>query len=410
MKLFRFAFLVVLLPLMASAQTRYQPGYIIKLNGDTSRGFISYSQRNITPLTVNFKPTLEDKTSTRFEPARLKGFEVVGIDKFITYTGRVSMDKNKFPDVAATLDTTTVQASLFLRVSYEGKPLSVLEQQDQLKARIFIREAGRIPAELIYYQFSDKNSGNGVRSVELYKDTLQAIAQKYNRNNVKLTRNISLASFTTSNIESIVKQIDQDDSKSKQTLSLGFFAGIAYSNNRTKMEGATVFNGQSSSTSYPRLSIGIDLADRIYVKNFILRLEASYTAFKPRYHIKEVIGASPIVTDYTYQFDRSVFTFTPQVIYNFINRKQLSAFIGVGMNIVTGTFAKDKLTRNGSALDELYSFSNSWLLIPVQAGITLNKKLDIFADYTLPTTNSTNQAVALRYTNLGIGIHYHFGK
>lgn len=410
MKLFRFAFLVVLLPLMASAQTRYQPGYIIKLNGDTLRGFINYSQRNITPLTVNFKPTPEDKTSTRFEPAMLKGFEVAGIGQFITYTGRVSMDKNKFPDVAATLDTTTAQASLFLRVSYEGKPLSVLEQQDQLKARIFIMEAGRIPAELIYYQFSDKNSGNGVRNVELYKDTLQAIAQKYNRNNVKLTRKISTASFITSNIVSIAKQINQDGSKSKQTLSLGLFAGIAYSNNKTKMEGGTVFNGQSSSNSYPRLSVGVDLADRAYIKNFILGLEASYTAIKPRYHVKEVVGASQIATEYTYQFDRSLFTVTPQVIYNFVNQKHVSAFIGIGLNIVTGTFGNDKVTRNGTTLDELYNFSNSWLLIPVQAGITLNKKLDIFADYTLPTSNVRDEIVTLRYTNLGVGIHYHFGK
>jgi len=410
MNLIRIAFLALLLPVVAHAQSGYKPGYIIKLNGDTLKGYINYSQRGVTPKTVDFKPELENIKAARFEPALIRGFGVTSIDQFLSYTGKVSMDRNKFPDVAATLDTTTAQSSMFLRVGYQGMPLSVFEQQDQLKVRLFVMEAGQLPKELIYYQFVDKNSGNGVRNVELYKDTLLAIAQKYNNNSARINSDINAASFTLANIINIARAINNDQSKNVGTMKVGLFAGIALNTVRTKMRGPTIFEGQSTSYTFPRLSIGLDIADDRYLRSFMFRLEASYTANQSRFYTKDGAGGTVAPVEYRYNFNQSLVTVTPQIIYHLISRQHIKAFIGIGLNMTYAKFSNVEFLRNQKAEDEPYKFSNSWLLFPLQAGVTLNKKVDIFVDYTLPATNATAELIKLRYTNYGIGFHYHFGK
>jgi hypothetical protein len=75
MKKFTFLFLMVFICIHAFCQENFIPGIVIKLNGDTTHGFIDYRNWRVNPLEITFKASA-DALPVVYKPAHIKGFEV----------------------------------------------------------------------------------------------------------------------------------------------------------------------------------------------------------------------------------------------------------------------------------------------------------------------------------------------
>jgi hypothetical protein len=73
-------------------------------------------------------------------------------------------------------------------------------------------------------------------------------------------------------------------------------------------------------------------------------------------------------------------------------------------------YSDSRLFRDGVKQPDVYSFKKTWINFPIQAGITVGKRTDLFVDYAFPA--AINQANTFKIQNqlYGAGINYHFGE
>src|SRR3569833_2202807 len=116
--------LFTLLSVTAFAQSNYHSGYVVKNNGDTVKGYIDYREWERTPKSIHFKVVETGKEVQEFDPKTIKVFEINGLERYIGYSGWISMDKTNFPDLPAGLDTNKSLQAVFLRQVTTGKHLT----------------------------------------------------------------------------------------------------------------------------------------------------------------------------------------------------------------------------------------------------------------------------------------------
>ncbi|MFD1257074.1 hypothetical protein ACFQ3S_09725 [Mucilaginibacter terrae] len=276
-----FIAFAILIQINAIAQSNYKVGYIIKSSGDTLKGYINYKEWENSPSYIEYKAEIAGKDRVRFYPGMLRGFVVSGMDKYISYAGPVSVDKNIFPDLTFGMDTTTVRDTVFLRMAYEGSPLSLLTHQDDLKVRIFIQDGDKTPAELRYYQYY--TDGNTIRTVDKYKTQILLLAQKYNWN-VSINRDIEEIRFSTNELERLLKAINKDsDHKTSYKINGNrFFAAITLNRTITQFGGENTFSGIPYTSYLPKLSAGYNIFANKFTQKFFLRTELAFGFIKPR--------------------------------------------------------------------------------------------------------------------------------
>jgi hypothetical protein len=409
MKFLRLLFLGLTLPFVALSQANYKPGYVLKLNGDTLKGYINYREWDITPGSVEFKSSVADKQPVKFFPATIRGFDVTGLDTYLTYIGPVSMDKNVFPDVASEYDTSVATDTVFLQFKYKGTPVSLLEQEDGLKPRFFVMEDGQAPIELKYYRYLAGDNSTSIRTLETYKQQLALLAQKYNSTNTTLMSYIERTNFNSSSLRDVIKQINNDKRKSS-SLSTRLFVGLALNRYDSRFEGLSLFANRPSVDYSPRLSVGADLFRNAQTQKFFFRAELSFTRVKTRFYDSDLSPFLLTVNEYKFNFEQYNITLTPQFIYNFYNKESLKVFLGVGANVNYSFYANNKYTSRGTVTPNYYTLEKLWSNFPVQVGVTLNKKLDIFAEYTHPAAFTNYNFFSVSNRVFGIGVHYHFSK
>src|ERR1700761_1482730 len=88
--------LTLLFPASLFAQSNYQPAYVINNSGDTLKGYINYRDWAKSPRTIKFKQDNKDPDAKTFSAADIKGFSISNLERYVSYIGVVSMDKNIF--------------------------------------------------------------------------------------------------------------------------------------------------------------------------------------------------------------------------------------------------------------------------------------------------------------------------
>ncbi|MBS7566558.1 hypothetical protein KHS38_19290 [Mucilaginibacter sp. Bleaf8] len=403
----------LLFAIICRAQSNYKSGYVINTKGDTIKGYINYRDWSITPKYIEFKATATDKEYTRYTPGMLQGFVVDGMDRYISYKGRVSMDKNSMPDLPLALDTTVVQDTLFLQLFYAGSPVSMLKQSDQLKQRFFVMDNDNQPVELIFHSYitdnySNGTAGNTIRGIDVYKVTLKALAEKYKSEDAKLLRAIDYAQFQEWEILSLTKRINNDKVQQKGgNYGSRFFAGTLIKNTATKFDGDVIFNGQSQNTYLPAISVGVDFFTNKHVQKFFFRGELSFTAANPKFNgtVKNIMSS----TDASYQFNQYTIALAPQVFYNIYNKENFKFFAGAGVGINYSIYSNNQLTYAGQPITP-FDLEKTWINFMVQTGVTVNKKFDVFAMYSPASSFGNYVYFSISNTTYGAGIHYYFNR
>jgi len=404
LKLWTLLMIAVAFSFTSVAQSNYQSGYVIKLSGDTVKGFINYKEWVNSPQFIDFKTTETQGKANRFTPDMLQSFEITGKEKYITYSGKLSADKNTYPDLPSQLDTTTIQDTVFLHLIYNGSKVSLLQQQDDLKIRMFYQERNEKPVELKFYQYL--TDGNKVYPYEPFKRQLFALANKYQVYDKNIDEVISTTSFDESSLIETMKLINQDTNKKKDTGTYGgrFFAGITFNRTVTQFNGTNRFANQPFTSYIPRFAIGYDLFANKYTQKVFLKSELSLTYVSPSFNA----GSELTSNIASYRFTQLTASLGMSVIYNFYNANRIKVFIGAGVSVNGSKYTKNEFNQLSfpQTTNNYYSLESAWATFPIQAGVTINKKVDVFASYISPSSYANYVAFSVSNRVYGLGLRY----
>lgn len=371
--------LLVTLPTVIFAQTNFHQGYVVKSNGDTVKGYIDYREWSESPLSVDFKATKADQLTQHFDPTTARGFGVNGMETYITYSGLISNDLNHFPNLAVKLDTSKVQATVFLRLVTSGSHLSFYSQADSRKYRYFVAESNGAPVELKFTQYYNEQHDAVERA--FFRGQLIFYINKYTPEKTGLVSQAENIAFEQDQIEKVVYQINGDTvarvNGHTKANRLRWNLGVAFMYSQLKGESGS-YNG------LPQISFGLDVFDNPNVQQWVFRTSISFSDLnvkEPTYSPTTGIGG-------TVNVDQTTFSVTPQILYNLYNKENLKVFVGGGASL------------NFSGYSDGYKFTTSWYNLPLTAGVSINKRIEAAFTYA-----PYEHIIGIRYFGLGAKVY-----
>lgn len=138
MKYFYTILLALLLPVTLIAQRNYQPGYIIKAQGDTLKGYVDSHDWLLSPSLIHFKNQKADKNYVEFNGSTIKEVSIEGIAKYVAYVGHISNNTTELGNLPHGLDTSSVQDTVFLKLVTTGKYVTLYQHVDIVKTRFLL--------------------------------------------------------------------------------------------------------------------------------------------------------------------------------------------------------------------------------------------------------------------------------
>ncbi|MBC8053519.1 MAG: hypothetical protein H7Y13_10690 [Sphingobacteriaceae bacterium] len=394
---------IIFLPFFSIAQSNYKPGYIIKTTGDTLKGFINQKEWSRSPITVAFKSD-EKETSLEYGPQQIAGFAVNGV-KYISYTGRYSIDKNQPPELHGELDTSSIEGSIFLKEISTGRFVTLYSQSDNTKERFFIKESQTKPVELKFHQYYNDN--NSIISKSLYRTKLGVLVFKYASasNKSQLLKKLESIEFNETKLNSFIQNINQlDKNEVKRRVSTTLFAGLGINRGSTFFDGYYKDRFAPSNSISPRISAGFDLYNNPFVKQLILRGEIGFS------YLKADMRKS---TYPYYTFNQYTASIIPQIIYNFYNTEKLRVYLGGGAGFNFSKYTNNKYSEGRNNLqvyDNYFKLEPVWMSFPLQTGAFIRDKYEISVVYILPTAYTKYSNFSISTETLGLNVRYSFGK
>lgn len=392
------------------AQKKNVSGYYIDTQGDTVRGsFTKYAQWSKNPQQVEF---LSDNGQVLLSPANCNRFSVAGYDTYISYTGKRLLNPI---DDGVVMDYKTLisdkdsseQVSVFLRLATNTAGVSLYVLNDNNRINYFYQLPGQPVVELAYKKFYSENQVGDVSEYQkqLYVSFGSLVYEK------NLTTALEQLPYREKDLSSFFKKLFPSPgtanarpvNKAKWIVA----AGTSINMIATKGDGNTAFVPKSfPATVAPLVSLGYLIpVDRNFGRYFVfpqLKLfNYKTTGEIPQYSLtKEVTYKAPLAV--ALDVNGGV---------NIINKEKLTFFVVAGGGLLAQINAKQ--------IEQLYTSANHtpqyaphettlpWLTFCLNAGagVTINQKVFISADYKLPTsiTNFVAYRITLSAVQLKLG-------
>jgi hypothetical protein len=369
--------LLIVLPAIGIAQPNYQPGYVLTSNGDTLKGFINYREWAYCPSSFEFKLSQTSNDVRQFNPGTVKGFGIAGAESYTSFVGLISMNKNIFPDIPTSLDTTRQPGEIFLKQLTTGNHITLYLNNEVGKNRFFIAGKNEAPVELKYYEYYGASKSDEVID-NLYRGQLILYVYRYNNGDKKLLSAIAEVKFEERDLKDIVDEINNIVSSDKAD-------SLQNANEKSIVRpfAGTGLNSINSSGQHiirPRFDFGIDVFRNPDIQQFIFRTEIAFSSFGTHFTRAATTNSVPVDVSYAGAY----ITITPQFLFNVFNKENFKAYIdgGFGFRIVS-------YTSNDSNGTLYVDNSPTGFYIPLQAGVVINKRFEISFTYTSLTTSAS---------------------
>lgn len=406
---FLYTLLLAALSVAVMAQSNYHAGYVLKNNGDTLKGYINYREWTQSPKSIDFKINKSDKKEIEFTPQVIKGFQITGMETYISYAGTINTNKNAFPDLPSGLDTSVTQDTIFLKQVTTGRYLTLYYNSDELKTRLFIAEANAIPVELKYYVYY-----NGERQVvnsSIYNGQLLLYINKFSPGNNALISKAEKAQYDQVYLEPVVDEINNSSGKAgnmKKAPSSRFFVGLAINRTQVTVNQVEYINAVKSSTNAsPKINLGIDLFNNPHVQQLIFRAELSLSYIAPRFNYTAAANSNN--NDYTYEFNQYTAAITPQVLFNVYNSDRFKFYLDVGIAFNFSTYTNNQFaftTGDVHTVNNPYNFASYWNNFPFQAGVVVNRKIEIYASYSSYSSYARYAGIDNSNQSINLGVKF----
>ena len=427
---FTFLIIILVLPVCLHAQSKFTPGSVVTLKGDTLKGLIDQKEWGENPDRISFKQN-EQSAITRYTPTDISAFRVTGEDYFITYTGPISKGAIDLADLSSGIDSSTVQNTVFLRIVASGKKFILYSYSDRIKNRYFLSQTGSTPFELNRYVFLDIERVNRTVEINAYQQQLNNLVSVYQPGNVALMEKVLDTPYKLNDLEEIIAAIEgsqQITTVLKKRSGQRFFIGAGADFNQfsfvnsgsTNTTAPDIFSSTEKIASVaPVINGGIDLFFNKDVQKLALRMElgltmrnfsASYTNTRTDYIT--VIGREDHLS-----FKQYTAILSPQLIYNIYNQDRFKFYLNggfqfhfsalannryVGVNIVNGV--------RGGGTDVALRYKEMMINATAGAGVEIAKKINIYVKYGTPAAVTDYGGFGLNIVTYRAGVNYLFAK
>lgn len=423
MKYFCKALLLFLfVPLFSSAQSRYLPGRVVALNGDTIHGFIDFRDWDSNPAEISFKQNRNDKEKTDYSLKDINSFSVTGLATYQKFICRISMDETNISQPGGR-DSSYKIDTVFLKVLQKGAKLALYSYSDELKTRYYIGEVPDYrPTELSFRIYLDPkpDNSNNVVYENTYQKQLFAMAAKYQKLNSDLISTIEKSSYTKDDLLKIVSQINGVSEKEYQKryathTGFVFYASATVNISTTSSSsksGYTAGGGKSSTSSLPGASVGLSIIPNTVSDKIELRAEIAVVParFNSIYKLK----VYPY-TDAQASYNQLGISFMPEIIYNVYNTTKFKFYLGAGLVLThysfsNAYFGSPKSAPNAGIPEVSYAFVDNDNSFVLKGGVRIHKHFEIFFNYFSATTPPAAVYFQFSCVNKQIGVSYLFGK
>jgi hypothetical protein len=401
-----------LCPLFSSAQSNYKPGYVVNLKGDTLKGSIDYREWDKNPQSINFKSVAGQVE--KYSAKNTTAFGVTGQEYYQSFLVSISKNQVGLLNAQAVADTGVIVDKVYLRTLTTGPHVTLYNYSDAIKTRFYVADGNETPLELVYKTEYKSGEESPVQYNNRFRIQLQNIAQKYNVTSSWSDQLIVNASYNKSDLIKIAQLINNNTSQvsAKNLGGTRFFVGAGANYNRLKY-----YENKFTSSTFPEIAVGMDYFLNKNTQSVFFRLAISFTADKFTGNTSTPTN-SPNITKYSSSvIKQSIVALTPQLVYNFYNAESLKAFISLGIALhysPSNTYTiTDTYTNNINGVtvnDNATGLHKFWSTLPtVKAGVSINKKIEIFAGYLAPSEIS-DYSFSQKVTAYQAGLNYYFGK
>jgi hypothetical protein len=391
------------MPFISLAQSNYKPGYVVKLNGDTVKGYIDYQTWNKNPKAINFKTGLDSGTMVNsFSTANILSFTITGADRYTRFVTKISEDAVNGFTVSTVLNTK--EDTVFLKILNSGKYVTLYGYTDKTKTRYFIAEKNAPPVELGLHLYADPNAPGETKRSETYKRQLEGYAVTYQPQDKFLLPEIEAAEYTEDDLTKIVFEINGSD-KSSTYVSAAKYKYRPVAGLGTNLLSAHKYNSDYSLSYAP--AVEINLGEDI----FFSKSEGSSflrTVFEIAYSTGNKIKFSN--TDSLLEkFNALTINFNPQLFINIFSENGVNVYLAGGFELFLRTSGKSTyIAQNfeGDGLDVPYPYGRDFSFT-TKVEVDLNNNFGINIGYdpvsTIGQKNNT-------YSTIHAGVNYFFGK
>ncbi|MDB5127708.1 outer membrane beta-barrel protein [Mucilaginibacter sp.] len=412
MRYFYFSlFFCLLFSFRANAQTNFKPGYILKTNKDTVKGFIDYREWVRNPKEVVFKQDL-NKPIQKITVANASGFGINGADYYDKAIVKVNNSPVQLSRVGSSIDTTYTIDTVFLQTVVKGKNLSLYEFSNEVKSHFYIlnEKTNEITALNKYLYINEQRTFISVNS---YINQLMVFAAGFQPGNEKLQAMISRADYSEKDLSHVVLKLNGDSGIQKTIKSnfgTRFFVGAAIKSSKVSFIGSNApFVGRSTSSVAPEISGGVDIVPNKNTEKMVIRMELTLS----RNHFTITDPQSDAVALHSLDFKQVTISLTPQIMYNIYSTDNLKLFVDAGVSLNSNYYNKYYYVskfNNGSEnkVEKFPLFEKFNISIPVKAGVQLNKRFQFFAGYTFPTAIDRYLVSETRQSSVKAGVTYLF--
>lgn len=154
------------------AQNNYLPGYIIKSDGETVRGFIDFQEWKVNPKKIRFKSD-ESGKSRMMTLESINGFGIDNEESYVRRTVNLNISSVKLDGLTDSREPIFEERTVFLRVLASGKAHLYSLYDGVGKQHYFIEKDDLTIEELIYTKYFKTKAGKRyVAYFEQYKGQL----------------------------------------------------------------------------------------------------------------------------------------------------------------------------------------------------------------------------------------------
>lgn len=403
------------LPLISLGQSNYKPGYIVNLDGDTTKGYINYHQWDKNPVSVSFKKSLTDNQVNDITNKNYIAFGVNGLEYFDLKTTHISQDQVQLSNIKQGIDSSFLVKPVFLRILAKGKNVTLYDYTDNIKTRYYYKEKTTAePTELIYRVYYDLVNSSYVRTDYTFRSQLQTLAQKFSADNSPAFGVISSANYFEPDLIKVFRVINGN--QGDQFVPAGLFGyrifvGTGVAINALGFTGGIKYSDKNNTS--PVIAVGTDVFLNKNTQKVFFRGQLSYSqnGYAFAYGPDETQYSSSLTN-----LKQHTIAFSPQVIVNIYNTKSFKFFIDAGASANLTFYNKNyefKEVTSGVVASDQYGFPqflHFWFNVPVKTGVVIDNHLELYAGYSFKTIITNNyDAFGGYYTQYHAGLNYLFG-
>jgi hypothetical protein len=282
--LFKLALVLTCLSLSTYAQKSVIPGYVVQLNGDTTKGYIDYKNWNKNPTSIVFFKEIGAQKQT-LGLSNIQAFGVKSekfVDDYIAKTVKIDYADQSLERMTTDPNPEYVEKMVFLQKLLTG-PVSIFKYTDTTDRKHYFAIQNNVYEELINKKYKLKTSQVGTNT--MYKTQLTKLLSDCS---AITASQIEQTPYTEKAItELVVKYINCKSPSTtiklknteKITAKFGIFAGAAYAS----LKFSYVNNGFNSSTgatggismllTMPRTREKIGIYAELQFRNFNFKKE-----------------------------------------------------------------------------------------------------------------------------------------